>query len=315
MSEPARTPRNPAVQLKAVGEAREEIQGVAGQALEWLKVSEQRVAAAEARNEKVREQLKERALGTMRKFSAEAKAKVESERGARLAAEAKLQGQEAKVAAAEGARDRAEKNFEEQQQSADAERERLMGQVSEARTEAEAAQAEARNEAQREVTEARLEIKAEIEKQVKQASERIQAEADRKIAAAEQRAAEAERASEESHETAVRIETEIERRVMEGTEEVRREAEESVRRLVARVEGEAEEAARARAEDQVQAETDRLRVQNERRAERVRAATEDEVKASVSRARREAQAAAQDLAPSWLQREESSAPTAGYRTF
>src|ERR1700742_2879984 len=90
MSEPARTPKDPAVQLKAVGEAREEIQGVASQALEWLKVSEQRVAAAEARAEQVREELKARALGTMRKFSAEAKAKVESERRAREAAETKL---------------------------------------------------------------------------------------------------------------------------------------------------------------------------------------------------------------------------------
>src|SRR5882757_4450823 len=94
MSDPARTPREPAVQLKAVGEAREEIQGVARQALEWLKVSEQRVAAAEARSEQVREELKERALGTMRKFSTEAKAKVESERQARAAAEAKLKGDE-----------------------------------------------------------------------------------------------------------------------------------------------------------------------------------------------------------------------------
>src|ERR1700742_3606613 len=156
MSEPARTPRNPAVQLKAVGEAREEIQGVAGQALEWLKVSEQRGAAAEPRSEKVREELKERALGTMRKFSAEAKAKVETERQARQAAEAKLKGSEAKIAAAEAARDRAEKSFEEQQRSADAERERLLKPTGEARTEAEAAEAEARNEAQREVTEARL---------------------------------------------------------------------------------------------------------------------------------------------------------------
>jgi len=139
MSEPARQLKDPAVQLKAVGEAREEIQGVAAQALEWLKVSEQRVAAAEARSEKVREELKERAMGTMRKFAAEAKAKVESERQARLAAEAKLKGVEAKVAAAEAARDRAEKSFEEQQRSADAERERLVGQTSEARTEAEAA--------------------------------------------------------------------------------------------------------------------------------------------------------------------------------
>jgi len=139
-------------------------------------------------------------------------------------------------------------------------------------------------------------------------------EADRRIAAAEQRAADAEAAAAESHETAVRLETEIDRRVMDGTQEVRREAEESVRKLVEKVEREAEEAARARAEDQLRVESDRIRSQAERREERVREATEDEIKASASRAKREAQAAADETAPVWL-RGESTASTAGYRTF
>jgi hypothetical protein len=87
-----------------------------------------------------------------------------------------------------------------------------------------------------------------------------------------------------------------------------------VRKLLDKVEREAEEAARARAEDQLRAESDRIRVQAERREERARAATEDEIRASVSRAKREAQAAAEETAPEWL-RTESKASTAGYRTF
>ena len=36
-------------QLRAVAEATEEMHGIAGQALEWVRVSEERVAAAEER--------------------------------------------------------------------------------------------------------------------------------------------------------------------------------------------------------------------------------------------------------------------------
>ena len=128
----------------------------------------------------------------------------------------------------------------------------------------------------------------------------MQVEADRRVAAAEQRAVEAETAAAEAHETAVRLETEIERRVMEGSAEVRREAEESVRKLVEKVEREAEEAARARAEDQLQHESDRIRVQAQRREDRAREVGEGEIKASASKARREAQAAAEESAPTWL---------------
>jgi hypothetical protein len=46
----------------------------------------------------------------------------------------------------------------------------------------------------------------------------------------------------------------------------------------------------------------------------VREASEDEIKASAKRAKREAQAAAEENAPVWL-RGESTASTAGYRTF
>ena len=66
--------------------------------------------------------------------------------------------------------------------------------------------------------------------------------------------------------------------------------------------------------DAAEIESDRIRVQAERREERARAATEDEIKASVNRAKREAQAAAEETAPEWL-RSESAASKAGYRTF
>jgi len=46
----------------------------------------------------------------------------------------------------------------------------------------------------------------------------------------------------------------------------------------------------------------------------VREASEEEIKASAKRAKREAQAAAEESAPTWL-REDSAASTAGYRTF
>jgi hypothetical protein len=61
-------------------------------------------------------------------------------------------------------------------------------------------------------------------------------------------------------------------------------------------------------------ESDRIRLQAEKREERAREVTEDEVRASASKAKREALAAAEESAPSWL-RHESPAPTAGYRTF
>jgi hypothetical protein len=85
--------------------------------------------------------------------------------------------------------------------------------------------------------------------------------------------------------------------------------------MLEKVEREAEEAARARAEDQLRVEADRIRIQAQKREERVREATEDEIKASVGKARREAQAAADEIAPTWLRGNESKASTAGYRTF
>ena len=42
----------PAIQLQAVGEATETMHGVAKQALEWVRVGEERVARAEARSER-----------------------------------------------------------------------------------------------------------------------------------------------------------------------------------------------------------------------------------------------------------------------
>jgi len=82
-----------------------------------------------------------------------------------------------------------------------------------------------------------------------------------------------------------------------------------------KVERQAEEAARNRAEEQLRVESDRIRVQAQKREERVREATEDEIKASVGKARRQAQAVAEEIAPTWLNGKESKASIAGYRTF
>jgi hypothetical protein len=95
---------------------------------------------------------------------------------------------------------------------------------------------------------------------------------------------------------------------------VRREAEERVSKLVEKVEGEAVEKARVRAEEQLQAESERIRGQAEQREERLRRAAEDEIKASAKRARREVLAAADQTAPTWS-RSEASSSGAGYRTF
>ena len=61
-------------------------------------------------------------------------------------------------------------------------------------------------------------------------------------------------------------------------------------------------------------ESDRIRIQAERREERAREVTEDEIKASANKAKREVLAAAEDSAPTWL-RNESGSSGSGYRTF
>src|SRR5690348_13515437 len=106
----------PLEQLRQVGEATRAVRGVADQALEWVKVSEGRVAEAEARAEALKGELKERALLAMRKVTAEARERIAAEQKARTEAEKR-------ATAAEAARDRAEKNFEELQQRSQAERE------------------------------------------------------------------------------------------------------------------------------------------------------------------------------------------------
>src|SRR4051794_21551430 len=109
MSEPVR-------QLQQMGEATRAVRGVADQALEWVRVSEERVVEAEKRADAVRGQVKERALLTLRRVSAEARERIAAERRARGEAEAKM-------IAAEAARDRAEKSFEGLQQRSQRERE------------------------------------------------------------------------------------------------------------------------------------------------------------------------------------------------
>jgi hypothetical protein len=80
------------------------------------------------------------------------------------------------------------------------------------------------------------------------------------------------------------------------------------------VEGRATEQARKRADEQLEAESERIRVQAEQREARVREAAEEEIKASAKRARREALAAAEETAPTWSRATEAPAGP-GYRTF
>jgi hypothetical protein len=286
----------PAVQLKVVGAATAEMHETAKQALEWVRLSEERVAKAEARNEELRTELKERAMATLRKLSEEGRQRIAKEREQRKEAQGR-------ASRAEAARDRAERSFEQLQQQTQVDRESIATELSETRAESERAVAKAVEQAEE-----------TLAGQHKEALDRANLEADQRVAAAEQRAAEAEARAAEAHELAVRLEAEIEERVMQGTEDVRREAEERVRGLVEKVEGEAAEKARARAEEALKAESDRIRAQAEQREERVRQAAEEEIKASTSRARREVLAAADATAPSWSRREATSSGS-GYRTF
>ena len=130
------------------------------------------------------------------------------------------------------------------------------------------------------------------------------------VAAAEQRAAEAEAAAEEARRIAVRIEAEIEERVMQGTEDVRREAEERVRAAGREVRGRSRGDGPAPApRTRCEAESDRIRKQAEQREERARRAAEDEIKASAGTgAARSAWPAAEETAPSWAERTSSRAP-------
>ncbi len=292
------------MRLDGVSEATGEMRGIARQALEWVRVSEARVeeaeralAEADGSAERARAELRQRAMEALKKIGEEGRERIAAEREKRRAAEGR-------VATAEQARDRAERAFERAREGEQADREALAAEIVALKESSE---------------QERLEIvrreQAAAEKRLTEAVAKVNGEADSRIAGAEQRAAEAEAAAEEARAIAVKIEAEIEERVMQGTEEVRREAEERVRSLVERFEGEAEEKARSRAQDQLQAESDRIRKQAEQREERARRAAEDEIKASTSRARREALAAADENAPSWAPRSEGESPVSGYRTF
>src|SRR3954454_21125751 len=108
----------PAVQLKAFGAATEELHETAKQALEWVRVSEERVARAEARNEEVRAEIKQRAMETLRKLGEEGGERIANERGGRRQAEGRANR-------AEADQDRAEKSFEQAQQRSQVDREAL----------------------------------------------------------------------------------------------------------------------------------------------------------------------------------------------
>ena len=141
----------PAVQLDGISEATEEIRGVAGQALEWVRVSEERVVDAEGRAaaaeeiartleaeleqatvkaradaaqaaEQTHAEVKQRAMEAVKKIGAEGRERIAAEREQRRAAESR-------VAAAEQARDRAEKAFEESRRRDEADREALAAEM------------------------------------------------------------------------------------------------------------------------------------------------------------------------------------------
>jgi hypothetical protein len=258
----------PAVQLSGVSEATDEMRGIARQALEWVRVSEERVASAEAKTERVHAEVKQRAMETLRKIGEEGRARVADEREKRVAAERRAE-------LAEDARRRAEKAFEQGRRGDQADREAAA-----------AAMVAFKERTEQKLADAVKQLESESERKAKQAADAVRADADARVAAAEQRAAEAETRAEEAQAVAVRLEQEIEDRVMQGTEDVRRQAEDRVRELIAKFEGEAEEAARARASDQLEAESERIRRQAEQREERARQTANEEIKASTNRARR-----------------------------
>src|SRR6185437_8355018 len=99
----------PVVKLDAIADATGEIRGVAQQALEWVRQSEERVAQAEAE----RDGVKGRAHATLARIGEEGRGRIEAEREKRRAVEQR-------VARAEEARDRAEKAFERGQRRSEA---------------------------------------------------------------------------------------------------------------------------------------------------------------------------------------------------
>lgn len=290
-------------QLTEVGAATREMRGVAEQALRLVRTGEERVTAAEqalveaeARAETGRDEVKVRAKKALTKIGEEGRQRVAAERQRRRDAERR-------VARAEDGRRRAEKAYETARLESQGEREKLATEL-----------ASTKGKTDEIVARAVKRTEEEASKRTGEVLEKAQAEADRRVAAAEQRAAEAEARAEEAHRTAVQLEAEIEERVMQGTVEVRREAEERVAKLVEKVEGEAEDKARVRAEEQLRAESERIRGQAEQREERLRLAAEEEIKASAKRARREVLAAADNTAPVWSRNEPSNSGS-GYRTF
>src|SRR4051794_8574186 len=174
----------PAVRLEAVSEAADEMRGIAGQALEWVRVSEGRVAEAEARAERARAEadqrvervqaeLKQRAMESLKKLGGEGRERIAAERRKREAVEGR-------VAAAEEARDRADKAFEKERLTGSADREALAAEMIALKERSE---------------EERLELlkhrDAESEKRLDEAIAKVREDADSRVASAEQRAAEA----------------------------------------------------------------------------------------------------------------------------
>ena len=313
MSEPAR-------QLKAVREANRDMHAVAAQALEWVKVSEARVAAAESAADTVRDELKERAMKTLREMSAQARKQIEAAKEAQAAAESKLarrrdrarSGREILREPAADVAGRARADPRQGLRSGG--RRRLQGRGGRVA-------GEARNRGRR------------VRRGARGRGGESRASGPRSTAGSRRRACGSRptptNASPKSSSgppnrrppprppTTPRSSSRPRSRSgsWKGPRRSAARPRRASRRLLERVEREAEESARARAEDQLQAESERIKQQAQRREERARAATEEEIRSSVNRARREVQAAAEDDGPTWLQSQPKPQRSAGYRTY
>lgn len=236
----------PAVQLKAVGAAREELHETARQALEWVRVSEDRVAAAEARLEKVRVETKQRAMVALRKIGAEGRRRI-------VAESQRAKTAEARAARAEGAFERARRDAEKDRESCLAdmkvkheraidavnyEADQRVAAAEQRAAEAEAAGAEAHElavrleaEIEERVMQGTIDVRREAEERVKALVEKVEGEAAEKARA---RAGEALKAESER----IRVQAEQrEQRVREAAEdEIEASAKRARREVLATVE-------------------------------------------------------------------------------
>ena len=228
----------PAAQLKAVGAAREELHETAKQALEWVKISEGRVAEAEANLERVREETKQRAMVALRKIGEEGRRRLAAERQKAKAADARAE--------------RAEDAFERARQDADKERESFSADL---KARHEKAIDAVKHEADQRVAAAEQRA-AEAEAAAEQAHElavRLEREIEERVM---QGTVDVRREAEE------RVRTLVEKVEGEATEKARARAEEALKAESERIRAQAEQReqrVREATEDEIKASTKRAR--------------------------------------------------------